>query len=86
MPECKDAAAYWIGQTLSLAKFEDGLAGYKTWQGAERGFRNEYGLLEGIAGIGLALTSYTYETEPTWDECLLLSRSRRLSRGAIACK
>ncbi len=73
MPECKDAAAYWIGQTLSLAKFEDGLAGYKTWQGTERGFQNEYGLLEGIAGIGLVLLSYHYEIEPTWDECLLLS-------------
>ncbi len=73
MPECRDAAAYWIGQTLKMAKFEDGLAGYKTWQGAERGFRNEYGLLEGIAGIGLVLLAYLSDEEPTWDECLLLS-------------
>ncbi len=73
IPEFKNAADYWFAETLKMAKFEDGLAGYKTWQGAERGFRNEYGLLEGIAGIGLALTSYTYEMEPTWDRCLLLS-------------
>lgn len=66
-------AAYWIGRTLSMAKFEDGLAGYKTWQGAERGFRNEYGLLEGIAGIRLVLLAYLSNEEPTWDECLLLS-------------
>ena len=66
-------AAYWIGRTLSMAKFEDGLAGYKTWQGAERGFRNEYGLLEGIAGIRLVLLAYLSDEEPTWDECLLLS-------------
>lgn len=56
-----------------MAKFEDGLAGYKTWQGAERGFRNEYGLLEGIAGIRLVLLAYLSDEEPTWDECLLLS-------------
>ena len=73
MPECRDAAAYWISQTLSIAKFKDGLAGYKTWQGAKRGFQNEYGLLEGIVGIGLALLSYISEDNLTWDECLLLS-------------
>ncbi len=73
MPECKDAAAYWIGQTLKMAKFEDGLAGYKTRQGAERGFRNEYGLLEGIAGIGLVLLAHLSDEDPAWDECLLLS-------------
>ena len=73
MPECKDAAAYWIGRTLSMAKFEDGLAGYKTWQGGKLGFQNAYGLLEGIAGIGLALLSYVSDDDPTWDECLLLS-------------
>lgn len=73
MPECKDAAAYWINQTLCMARFEDGLAGYKTWQGDKRGFQNEYGLLEGIAGIGLALLSFLSDEDPTWDECLLLS-------------
>ncbi len=73
MPECRDAAEYWINQTLSMARFEDGLAGYKTWQGDKRGFQNEYGLLEGIAGIGLALLSFLSDEDPTWDECLLLS-------------
>lgn len=73
MPECKDAAAYWINQTLSMARFEDGLAGYKTWQGDKRGFQNEYGLLEGIAGVGLTLLSFLSDEDSAWDECLLLS-------------
>lgn len=70
----KDATDYWIDQTLKMAKFKDGLAGYKSWQGPKLGWKNEYGLLEGIAGIGLVLHSYLHpEIEPTWDRCLLLS-------------
>jgi len=72
LPEFKKAADYWFEQTLKMAKFKDGLAGYKTWHG-NQGWVNEYGLLEGISGIGLALLTYYYEMEPTWDECLLLS-------------
>lgn len=73
LPEFKSAADYWFNETLKMAKFEDGLAGYKSWMGPEKGYESEYGLLEGIAGIGLALTTYTYELEPRWDKCLLLS-------------
>lgn len=74
LDEFKGATDYWIDQTLKMAKFKDGLAGYKSWQGPEKGWKNEYGLLEGIAGIGLVLHSYLHpEIEPTWDRCLLLS-------------
>ena len=73
LPEFKNAADYWFEQTIKMSIFADGLAGYKTWYGEEKGWVNSYGLLEGIAGIGLALMSYYYEVEPTWDECLLLS-------------
>jgi tetratricopeptide (TPR) repeat protein len=74
LPQFKDAADYWFEQTLKMARFEDGLAGFKTWQTPKYGgWVNVYGLLEGISGIGLAMLSYITETEPTWDECLLLS-------------
>ncbi len=74
MPEFKKAADYWFKQTLKIANFEDGLAGFKAWHSIEYGgWVNAYGLLEGIAGIGLALLTYYYELEPTWDECLFLS-------------
>lgn len=72
MPEFKDVANYWFNETLKMSKFEDGLAGYKVWH-TEDGYVNQMGILEGIAGIGLALLSYYYDMEPTWDECLLLS-------------
>lgn len=73
LPEFKRAADYWIDQTLKMARFDNGLSGYKTWHGVENSFQNEYNLLEGIAGIGLVLLTYYYEIEPTWDQCLLLS-------------
>ncbi len=74
LPEFKEAADYWFSETLKMARFDHGLAGYKAWHTEKYGgWKNEYGILDGIAGIGLALLSYTTETEPTWDECLLLS-------------
>ena len=75
MPEFKDAADYWFEQTLKMATFEDGLAGFKTlyMPDSKPNWVNEYGFLTGVTGIGLALLTYYYEMEPTWDECLLLS-------------
>jgi hypothetical protein len=73
MQEFKNVADYWFEQTKKMATFADGLAGYKKWLGKAEGWTNEYDLLEGIAGIGLALLTYYHEIEPIWDECLLLS-------------
>jgi hypothetical protein len=73
MPEFKTAADYWFEQTLKMTKFDDGLAGYKVWLPHLKEWVNTYGILEGIAGIGLALLTYYHEIEPVWDECLLLS-------------
>jgi len=73
MSEFKNTADYWFEQTLKMAKFDDGLAGYKAWLPHIEKWANVYGLLEGIAGTGLALLTYYHEIEPTWDECLLLS-------------
>ena len=55
-----------------MARFEDGLAGYKAWQG-ENGWMNQHGILEGIAGIGLVLLSHLSNEEPSWDRSFLLS-------------
>jgi len=75
LPEFKDAADYWFDQTLKMATFEDGLAGFKTFQmlNGKPMWENDYELLTGISGIGLALYMYYYDLEPVWDECLLLS-------------
>lgn len=65
---------YWIKETLKMAKFNDGLAGYKAWYGDNYGgWVNTINLLEGISGIGLSLISSVSDIEPKWDECLLLS-------------
>jgi hypothetical protein len=37
------------------------------------GMVSNYGLLEGIAGIGLAMISAVSEVQPDWDNALLLS-------------
>lgn len=69
-----DAAGFWFGETLKMAKYNDGFAGYKVWRTPEYGgLQNDYGFLEGIAGVGLALISAVSDIEPKWDECLLIS-------------
>jgi len=70
----KDSSGYWFDVTLKIAKYNDGLAGYKAFRTEKYGGpTKEYGVLEGIAGIGLALISAVSDIEPKWDECLLLS-------------
>jgi lantibiotic biosynthesis protein len=70
----KESAVYWFEQSLKMAVFEDGLAGYKTFASSKYGgMYNNYGFLEGIAGIGLAMISAVSEIVPDWDSALLLS-------------
>lgn len=74
IPEFLETAGYWFEETLKMAHYPDGLAGYKTFHPQEiGGWQNDSGLLEGITGIGLALISYCEGIDPVWDECLLLS-------------
>ncbi|TAL66619.1 MAG: hypothetical protein EPN88_08125 [Bacteroidetes bacterium] len=70
----KESAIYWFDQSLKMAVFEDGLAGYKAFRIPKfGGIENEYSFLEGIAGIGLAMISSISDIEPSWDSALLLS-------------
>lgn len=71
--EFKYAADYWFNETVKMAKFKDGVAGYKSWQNRHSEWQNDISFLEGIAGIGLALISAVSDIEPKWDESLLLS-------------
>jgi len=72
--ECKDTALYWFNDTLKKAAYKDGNAGYKVWRTQEYGgWIREFGFLEGVSGIGLALLSAVTETEPAWDRALLIS-------------
>ena len=69
--EFLEAISYWIQQTLNFSCFEDGLAGYKRFE--KEGWKNDYSLLTGIAGIGLVLLSYIEDNQQDWDELFLLS-------------
>jgi len=67
----KDASYYWFNQTID--SFSTDLeSGFKAWKG-KFGWVEYDGLLEGSAGIGLALISAISDIEPKWDRCLLLS-------------
>lgn len=70
--EFRQAALHWLETALGLAKFDDGLAGYKKFI-PEEGWFNSIGLLDGIAGIGLVMMSMIRPIEPKWDELFLLS-------------
>jgi len=69
--EFKDAALYWLDETLNMASFSDGAAGFKKFE--QKKWQNSMGLLEGISGIGLVLISSISDIEPKWDQSLLLS-------------
>lgn len=70
----KESALYWLEQTLKMAVYDDGYAGYKAWHTEKYGgWVAEAGLLEGVAGIGLMLISMISDIEPGWDRTLFLS-------------
>ena len=68
----KESAKYWFQQTIEMGNQKDGSAGYKFLTGNDTWIK-DYSLLNGIAGIGLALISAASDIEPKWDEALLLS-------------
>ncbi len=70
----RETTDYWLNITMNMAKYDDGLAGFKAWR------KEKYGgpvksdsFLEGIAGIGLVLLSHLKSDEIDWEECLMLS-------------
>lgn len=70
----KETALYWGEETLKMAKWEDGYAGYKSWHTEKYGgWKPEAGFLEGVAGIGLALMAMIAPVDAKWDASLLIS-------------
>lgn len=69
----KQGAAFWLQQTLQMAQHTDGLAGYKSFKNADGGvWHNDPSLLEGLAGIGLALMASPHNESQPWNEIFLL--------------
>lgn len=74
----KYAALYWYSETIKMAKYDSGYAGYRLdyyLNESEKENRDLYNLsfLTGISGIGLSLLSAFYPIGDSWDKCLLLS-------------
>lgn len=66
-----DAARYWLERTLQFRQPGKGAAGYLSWgMGADETIielQPKLGLIQGIAGIGLALLAAVSDVEPSWD-------------------
>lgn len=64
----------WIAATLEMATYKDGYAGYKAFRPQEDGGPTlDYGFLEGVTGIGLALLSSLSSKPTDWDRVLQIS-------------
>ena len=70
----KNAADKWMTTTLRMAVYNDGYAGYKAFNYLEQGktYQPDYGFLQGITGIGLALLSSLSDKHTDWDRALLI--------------
>ena len=66
-----DAWSYWIDFTLNFKRFDNGLAGFKTFELGE--WKNDLSLLTGISGIGMTLLSFIRNDLQEWDELFLIS-------------
>ncbi len=66
----KHTAEYWLSVLLNMDTHKDGIAGYKVMRDD---WEADTSLLEGVAGVGLVLSSYRLQKEPDWDECLFMS-------------
>lgn len=70
-PALLTGATNWLQETLQMNTHKDAPGGFRFY--AKDGYENSYGILEGVAGIGLALIAAIDETtDPSWDRCMLL--------------
>jgi len=73
LQEFREATNCWLQVTMQMAKYDDGLAGYKAYRKEEYGGPEKLNtLLEGIAGIGIALLCSLESDEIAWNECIML--------------
>ena len=67
------AARIWVEQTLARRRPGEGVGGFLAWRPAPETWSADPGLLEGAAGIGLALLAASASTEPEWDRMLMVA-------------
>jgi class I lanthipeptide synthase len=76
-PRLAAVSRRWFEHALDFRQPGVGLAGYRAFQveddAVTESWRADPGLLEGVAGIGLALLGGLGDFEPSWDRILMLS-------------
>jgi len=83
--ECREAALFWLDETLALQRPGEGPGGYRSYEPTEAGepaFRDDPGFLTGAAGVGLALLAALSPIAPAWDRVLLLEIPPAPDEGA----
>jgi lantibiotic modifying enzyme len=75
VPDFNSARQYWINETIKKADFENTECVFKTWESSDMRFQNDFGLLNGITGVGLTLLGFLSDNieDLSWDKSLLLS-------------
>lgn len=70
---CMRAHSFWLSQTLGMANNSQECAGFKFYKPlGQKKWSVDYGLLEGLAGVGLVLIDNLIDFNE-WDECMLVS-------------
>ncbi|HYL06388.1 MAG TPA: lanthionine synthetase LanC family protein, partial [Thermoanaerobaculia bacterium] len=76
-PRLAEASRRWFEHALDFQLPGQGFAGYRAFwfqpDTLEGSWRDEAGMLEGVAGIGLALLAGLGDFEPAWDRVMMLS-------------
>jgi lantibiotic biosynthesis protein len=78
------AARFWFERALEMRRSDQGIAGFVAFMPARKRPNAKQwiaapGILEGAAGIGLALLAATTAIEPEWDRMFLLSARHSLA-------
>jgi lantibiotic biosynthesis protein len=75
------AARRWFEKALDFRKPGQGVGGFQSWaagsSSGNQAWRDDPGLLEGAAGVGLALLGAVSTVEPEWDRLFLASLPTR---------
>ncbi|HEV2764439.1 MAG TPA: lanthionine synthetase LanC family protein, partial [Pyrinomonadaceae bacterium] len=78
-----EASRLWFERTLGMRRPGRGFGGFQAFRGEDAGrefWEDAPGLLEGSAGVALALLSAATDVEPEWDSVMLLSLPARGAR------
>jgi hypothetical protein len=68
-----ESARHWFRHLFTLARPGEGVGGFLMYRGNETPqWAPDLGLLNGGAGIGLALLGAVSSVEPSWDQSMLL--------------